>query len=418
MMSSGKGGWLIETDAGARGIRPISLTSNKKRSEENYLEKEELVKDVHATDLNISSGAIRYQGHCLKSKFIGVYSSDILAQIDRTFTIKLSNHYKPGEKEPELDFEPHSDFAELINIANRLQRERKLSVLSDVSKTEFKNNTKVIHTASPNVIKKTDMEDLSFPADGEFRLPWRFVQFYDGGMYLMHPNADADRVGDFYNFRHHSILKAFSNIIPYIEETCSKFLVRAKNNQIVGLRSFESFEKLIPQFTEQCSFKDDEFVWKTRSKMDVESSYSWDQFNKMHWRQRSKYMRRLSEIHCRSYKIPYLLESVDHENSGTDEYGFLFTIYDGLAESVVVFENTIEDQSRCTLAFRIRARAREKAINTIRRFLGSHIINKREKIAQGTFRFNDMNILQVFRIFHSDFHEWNQRMQVLATFGR
>lgn len=195
--------------------------------------------------------------------------------------------------------------------------------------------------------------NASFMGDGIYELPWEFVKFYDGIMYLIHPNPSKRGTYTPYQYRNYSILKSFIDIMPYIENNCPKFQVICKDGVIVDVLNFNEFASKIVQFREYAEITE-------REAIDLNSSiagnafkaYTVDAFRKLTIVNKSPYLQFLSSKQNLNHKIEYILELKNHTASisESEEYGYLFYV----GEKTIVFEN-ITDLSRSTLIFYINS---------------------------------------------------------------
>lgn len=336
---------------------------------------------VRADELTLEDGVIYYDQYSLKTKRVKRVSKDVLSKIDHTFhLIEDFSYSKNGDLR--FHFYPPNDLSFLLSEIERLQAP--LSI--------------------------THSED--FPQNGRFLLPWKYVVFYDGIMYLEHPNTSKRGTLVPYQFRHTSILKSYRDILPYIESRCTQFDVEAKDGVIHRVYNFSSFTKMIPSFYEKVITSDDE-IEVSKSSVSVGKTYTKSNFSNHIKKIKSPYILFLSKKQSEHRFIYYLLESINHNSSETDydEHGYLFTLKEWSGESTLIFEN-VTDESRSSIVFKVRSAHFDKAVEAIRRFLASDIKNKRQKLANGQIRINDSSVISINRIIHNDYYSWQSQVKL------
>lgn len=342
--------------------------------------------NVNADSFQITPGLITYQKkYYLKSvRITSEISKDILSKIKKTFCLKQQfpkNKQTSSAKIPFL-FNPPDDLSYLLAECERLKRKNYIQ---------------------PN---------YNYPLSGEFELPWRYVFFYDGILYLEHPNPSKQGLTRTFMFRHPDITKAFRDIMSYIEDRCPKFFVRAIDGEIVALLNFQSFQKMIPQCREHSSEVYDGL--DTLSYNKLKNEYSSSNFSNLKFVKKSPYISHLASLQVHSRKIYRILERVCHAQSDTDydEFGFLFTVKESQYHSKIIYEN-VSDESRSSILFSIHTSQFNQAIEVIRTFFASREANKRQRLSQSTIKFKSSSIISYRRIHHTTFFEWRSNLSYL-----
>ncbi len=357
-----------------------------KQYDAQYLERILIATDVPADKFVIEPGSIYYNDFCLKSvKIEHAVSQAVLSKIDKKFTIvKNVSHSKLNIKSKKslsqsFLFSPADDLSFLLAECERL---------SDKS-----------YIAS----------DVTFPLEGTFELPWKYVRFRDSLMYLIHPNPSKRATTTPFMFRHPEIARSYSDIIKYIEGRCDKFIVKSIDGVIVELKNFDSFRSMIPQFRQYCQSVSEGI--ETRLMPENKKDFSVGEFKKSREYQKSSYLNHLASFQIESRKIYRILELFSHAQSDSDwdEYGFLFTVKSVSSCSLVIFENAT-DVSRSTILFKIQTSLFDRAIEVIRTFFASDTVNKRQKLANGSLRFNSPAIVSYHRLNHTNFYDWKSNL--------
>lgn len=365
-------------------IQPPSACSKAKHI---IIENIIIAKNVPASSFSVENGCIHYLNYCLKSKRISAIPSSVLAKIERNFTIRKDGQLSREPKAmSRFIFEPATDLSVFLNEARK---------------------------ASCKLGRYTAYIDKPVEGYGIFDLPWKYVLFREGYMYLIHPDAKGKDTINPFRYSHYSIHKTYSNFLPYIERYATKLRVEGHDGRITRLLNFEDFAKIFPHLTSYASMDDHElFIDKMRK--NVNRAYTIEEFRKAHFAEKSKYLAYLQTIQHTDFKIYYLLENVVHESSelAHDEFGYLFTISDSPLSLTLLYEN-ISDESRSSLIFNIRRSVYESAVTFIARFLASDEVNKRLKIARGQVRFN-FYIKSYDRISHTSYFEWRSRVNFLS----
>ena len=355
-------------------------------SKEELLARKIIAKDVSASELVISKGCIKYGDFILKSVRIpNLKNKKILYQIDHKF--ELVKDYSVKEYSGFL-FNPANDLSYLLAEIDRHQKVQ---------------------------IKEKNNE---YPLDGEFDLPWRYVTFYDGIMYLNHPNGSQQAHINPFHFRHPDIKKSFRDIMMYIKERSPLLRVESKDGNIIGLLNFEDFRSLIPTFVDYSSIDDNDISYSFRKQFS--NSFYVEIFQQNSFVRKSHFLSYLSTLQVKERTIFSMLETVIHSASENqyDEDGYLFTIYQDNDKCVLLYENT-SDSSRSSLVFNVITSKYDEAIDVIKRFLSSDIENKRFKLCQKQISFNTPSILRYTRIIHRDYIEWKYAVdRLLRLYSR
>ena len=339
---------------------------------------------VKANELKIEKGFIFYRDYYLQSvRILDNVSNDILAEIEHEFTLVKDNSETKKDiarrvrNLKKFIFSPANDFSFLLAEIERLSEGRK-------------------------------RQDSKFEKDGIFELPWEFVKFYDGIMYLIHPNPSKRGTITPFQYRNYSILKSFKDIMPYIETHCPKFKVLSKDGVIIDVLNFDAFSSKIDQFKEYSDFKENELVVLNSKLINgTLKSFNVDLFKKLTIVNKSPYLRFLSSRQRTDKNIEFILEQRSHSASisESEEYGYLFY----LGNKTVVFEN-ITDLSRSSLIFYINSKKSNNAIDLLRRFLASSEINKREKLTYNQIKFDNGLVYGYTRSSHTNFYDWKYNM--------
>ena len=342
--------------------------------------------NVQAFQLKINKGIIRYTVGDSTFVFKSVrisrnVSQSILERIEHYFTLvrDFSIPYN-GNKELAFRFEPANDLSFLLAEIERLSKNNRIKT------------------------------DKSFPESGEFEIPWRFVQFYDGILMISHPNPSRRGTYTPYRFRHSDILKSFEDIRFYIEKRSPKLRVQAADGVIVGLLNFNEFRAVISQYKDWEKAEDISFV--NPSGHNNISGITKETFMRCSIIRKSPYLSYLSSLQNEHYRIIYLLERVIHESgqADIDEFGYLFVIKKSYNHMILLYEN-ITDFSRSSILFYINPDQYQQAVEIIRRFLASEIKNKRQKLSYGQIRFTNPCIQLVKRIKHTNLTDWKNNLK-------
>lgn len=378
---------LVNEEDLSKIIREIKRLN--KQYNDRYLERVLIAKDVPADKFVIEPGSISYNDYCLKSvKIEQAVSQSVLSRIDKKFTIvknlsqgKLNIRSKRALKKSFL-FAPADDLSFLLAECERLSDNRYIA------------------------------SDVTFPLEGTFELPWKYVRFRDSLMYLIHPNPSKRATTSPFMFRHPEIARAYNDIIKYIEGRCDKFIVKSVDGVIVELKNFESFRSMIPQFREYCASVSEGI--ETRIMPENKKEFSVAEFKKSREYQKSPYLNHLASFQVQSRKIYRILELFTHAQSDSDwdEYGFIFTVKSFSTYSLVIFENAT-NVSRSSIIFKIQTSLFDRAIEVIRTFFASDTINKRQNLANGSIRFNSPAIVSYHRLNHTNFYDWKANFSSL-----
>jgi hypothetical protein len=342
-----------------------------------------IASDIPASGFIVTDGCITYGNYSMQSVKISAIPNKILNKITHKFTIE--HDYFNKNLKNQFKFKPATDLSLLLAEAEK-------------------------HTNKPQKLPQWSFwyrDD--YPQYGKFELPWENVKFRKGEMLLTHPNPSTRGTLQAYKFRHPNIVSSFNDIMPYISERIPKLTVTSNDGVIVGVENFEKFKKAIPQFLkhvgyiEDChsvEFQSDEI---SSSQLRNGNSYTLGQLRRII--KKSPYLTFLSKNQIKDRNIFYILEYVVHEASSADEFGYIFTVKERKGITTVIYENTT-DESRSSLVFLIYSRFYDKGIKTIRDFLASDRINKRQTLSYRRFRFDGEVIADYQRVIHNSQSEW------------
>lgn len=385
-ISTTSGASIPDKDVKIQSATSIESTINKEKETIRIQSTTQriLATGVQAFNFKIREGVIEYKlnnkVYYLKSvKIPGNVSETILKKIEHTFTLVKDKSVPVNplnnEKELRFYFEPANDLSLLLAEIKRLST-----------------NTTLIRNEN-------------FPQSGEFELPWRYVQIYEGILILFHPNPSKRGTITPFHFRNSDIPKSFEDIRPYIENRSPKLRVRAVDGVVTNLLNFKEFMEVISQYKER---EEEENIWIGQPiKANKSYCFSKETFIKNSKVRKSPYLAHLASIQHDDFKISYLLEHVIYESGirDQDEYGYLFVLKKNLYSMVLLYEN-ISDLSRSSILYFIHPDFYQESINEIRKFLASEITNKRQKLSYGQVLFDVPYIKDIKRVKHSNIIDW------------
>jgi hypothetical protein len=341
-----------------------------------------IASDIPASEFIVTDGRITYGNYSMQSVKISAIPKEILNKIDHKFTI---GRVYFNRNRAQFKFIPATDLSLLLAEAEKY-------------------TNKYQNRAQWSFWYQDD-----YPQYGKFELPWENVKFRNGEMLLTHPNPSTRGTLQAYKFRHPNIVSSFNDIMPYISERIPKLTVTSNDGVIVGVENFEKFKKAIPQFLKHVGYIEDchseEFQSEEISSSQLRNgnSYTLGQLRRII--KKSPYLTFLSKNQIKDRNIFYILEYVVHEASSADEFGYIFTVKERKGITTVIYENTT-DESRSSLVFLIYSRFYDKGIKTIRDFLASDRINKRQTLSYRRFRFDGEVIADYQRVIHNSQSEW------------
>lgn len=248
------------------------------------------------------------------------------------------------------------------------------------------------------------LTSIDYPATGEFVLPWKFVDFRDGCIYLYHPN-DKEKTNPFV-FVTSDSKKAFNLLIVAFEKQAKHLLVRVEENTISRIVNYWDCKELVKVLDLSNQFPQlsyDQVLIKYRSFYDnrVISKGMRKGLND------SDYLRFLAEMQIPQFHIYFCKESVTHRTShayGNLEQAFLFVIDQCAGLYFLVYEN--ENTRKCTYLFTVEEKDINSAIGCIIGFFSSNYQNKREALQLYDNLFKLSGVLRIDRILHTDFVYW------------
>lgn len=89
-------------------------------------------------------------------------------------------------------------------------------------------------------------DESQFLSDGDFYLPWEYVTFMDGYMFVYHPSYPNGKSGHL-PLKHYNDVsnKALNNIKGYIMKKLQPIRVAAKNSKIVAIQNINQISEAI-----------------------------------------------------------------------------------------------------------------------------------------------------------------------------
>ena len=352
-----------------------------------------IAKDVKASSFSVIKGCIYYLSYKLESVRIPAIPPEILSNIEQTFTIKKDySSYGKNKSDRRFIFEPATDLSTFLIEATQ-------------ASLRLGNSSVYIDKEVKEVVEH-----------GIFSLPWRYVIFCDGYMFLTHPKAKGRETIDPFRYDNPSIHKSYANFMPYIEKHAVKLLVEGHDGRITRLLNFAEFAKIFPHLTSYTQM-DDKDISIDQIHPVINSAYSIDEFRNARFINKSRFLAYLCKVQRPGYKIYYLLENVVHESSDSshDEFGYLFVIRESIKTLTLIYEN-VTDESRSSLVFHISHSDFDTAVKFIAQFLASDEENKRLKLARGQVRFN-RHVRSYDRITHTAYEEWRRLINYLIRYG-
>lgn len=234
-------------------------------------------------------------------------------------------------------------------------------------------------------------------------------------MYLTHPNAKGKETINPFRYDNPSIHRNYSDFMPYIEKYATKLLVEGHDGRISRLLNFDEFAKIFPHLTSY-ALMDDQDISINKVRPIVNYAYTVEEFRKSRFINKSQFLAYLCGVQKAGYKIYYLLENVVHESSDSnrDEFGYLFTIHEGVTTITLLYEN-VTDESRSSLVFNVCRADFDATVKFVARFLASDEENKRLKIARGQIRFSSY-VKSYERISHTAYQEWCRHINNLINY--
>lgn len=251
--------------------------------------------------------------------------------------------------------------------------------------------------------------------NGYIDVPWNEVEFGNRQLYIKNKSRSSDTRKKAFVFKNYGILPSFNDIRDYIERSCKPMKAHYREGEIVGLINYEPLLKLIPRLIQRTTCNEEQYETEEnnfiRTRLYPGNSYLLNELVKRREFTKSLYLSFLSKTHLISYKVYYILESVNHFDSSYEEFGYLFTVKESPHSIILLFEN-ITEESRSSLAFFVKAGFLNNGIAAIRNFLSSDMINKRQRLSEGMI-LKDESIIKVKRIFHTYFSSWKLNMELL-----
>lgn len=240
------------------------------------------------------------------------------------------------------------------------------------------------------------------PVDGDFTLPWRYVDFADGKLLLYHPAEYGKHSTHPLAVYNEKSRTAMNDIKRYLAKNCLGVSVHIANGMIDRINNdgdvLEGVEILSERLRASSAAeggKAANHFSNAKTKQDLEHEIR---------ELKSQYLDYLCDSQLPSYPIIYCPENrINSDGVQVDEDSFIFTIRKTKYKVTLVFENTLD--CRSSYVVRCRKTRYDAATEIISGYFASDRINKRERIewlereltaCGASFR----------KVFHDSFESW------------
>lgn len=240
----------------------------------------------------------------------------------------------------------------------------------------------------------------SYPFDGMIFIPWQYVLFFDGYMYITHPRLySANKSEHSYKYVCTKSQKAFNYIKKSFTNKLAPILAIVERGYIIKVLNIGDLDICVNALETGKLPK-----IKIISKKAKISSHpiSLDDLRIRNAREyKSDYIEYLADKQFVEKSIIYTRERRVNTNACEFfEDAFIFQT----SATTIIYENTLDDRS--TLIFKTTGQETEDVIEDIHTYFSSDIINKRDKIADNVFELDNDNIVDIKRIYHRSLREW------------
>ena len=240
----------------------------------------------------------------------------------------------------------------------------------------------------------------SCPFDGMIFIPWQYVLFRDGYMYITHPRLYSVNKSE-HSYKYvcaksktafNYIKKSFTNkLAPIVAIVERGFIIKVLNMGDLDICVNALEIGKVPKIK----------LTSKKSKIPQQPISLDDLRIRSAKEYKSDYIEYLADKQLIEKSIIYTREC--RINTNGCEYledAFIFQT----SATTIIYENTLDDRS--TLIFKTTGQDIEDVIEDIHAYFSSGIINKRDKIADNVLELDNENIVSIKRVYHTSLIEW------------
>jgi len=252
----------------------------------------------------------------------------------------------------------------------------------------------------------TQQDDI--PIDGDFILPWKYVDFADSKLFLYHPSEYGKHTTHPLAVYNEKARTAMNNIKRYLVRNCLGVSVHITNGVIDRMNYdgdvMEGVKILSERLRAASVSADGEAANRfsnAKTKRELEREIR---------ELKSQYLDYLCDCQLSLYPIIYCPENrINSDGAQIDEDAFIFTIRKTKYRVTLVFENTLD--CRSSYVIRCRKTRYDAVVGIISDYFTSDAVNKRENVER-LKRELDACDASFRKVFHDSFESWSKDITI------
>lgn len=241
--------------------------------------------------------------------------------------------------------------------------------------------------------------------NGDFMLPWKYVEFMNGKIFLYHPTEYGKHSTHPLVVANKKSKIAMNYIKRYLSAKSPALSVRSKNGVIVKLNNNDDLLKCVGILDER--LKIPVAVRKPRPRSPFHKRMGTKEIVHKLREYKSRYLDFLCGHQTASNNIVYCPENRVNEEAQAEEDSFVFTIRHTYGKMRIVFENTLNKRS--SIVVDCYERQYDAVVKTLSEYFASEIINKRENIRQLKAKLERRDA-SVTKVIHTSYEQWKENI--------
>lgn len=296
-------------------------------------------------------------------------------------------------------------------------KNEKMSLFNEINKINFQKGSPLFDFPKSystiidieKKLKKESTENIkTYPESGIIEIPWNCVRFFQGYMFVYHPNHISGNGYSALRIDDSRIKRSFGEITELLLLRIPPIIAECGNNRVSRIVKMPDLWESIKMLDQPSLIPDyDLLASNIVTKL---KGMTITQVRKIIEKKDSAYITYLCNRHLEHYCAYYCLEiKINSDLVESDEEGFIFVIKESSSAVNVVYENTLP--SRASIIFEIRRNSFNKSIKFIHEYFSSRTVNKRELLANHRVDCKEHGIINYHHNYHTTIGEWTRRMK-------
>jgi len=255
-----------------------------------------------------------------------------------------------------------------------------------------------------NIVKETEEQASDISKDnGDFILPWKYVEFMNGKIFLYHPAEYGNHSTHPLRIENKKSKIAMNYIKRYLSGKCAPLSVHSEHGVLTKLNNNDDLLKSVDILNER--LKAAAIARKPKSRSPFHKQMSAKEITHKLREYKSIYLDFLCDHQLAEYNIVYCPENRVNEETQADEDSFVFTIENAYSKVKIVFENTLDKRS--SIVVECYERQYKNAIKRLSEYFASEIVNKRENISKLRDKMARHGAT-IRKVIHTNFEAWKE----------